>query len=57
MARYIEVIKWNWKGEKDVDANTVTFFDTLEEALHEYNSDKADLKLTDAEVFICEIMR
>ena len=56
MAKYMEVIKWNWKDETYMEPNTITFFDTLEDALHEYNTDKKDLKRTDAEVFICEIL-
>lgn len=57
MAKYVEVIKWNWNGESGVEENTVTFFDTLEAALIEYNYDKRNLSSTDAEVFICEILR
>ena len=56
MAKYVEIIKWNWQGEKDVEDNSVYFFDNFEDALREYHSDIADLRHTDAEVYICEFL-
>lgn len=57
MAKYVEIIKWNWHGEKDVENESVYFFDTYDEALREYASDIADLRHTDSEVYICEILK
>lgn len=50
---YIEIIKWNWNDEHLSGDVSVYFYEEKEEAVSAYNSDKEDLKLTDAEVFLC----
>ena len=54
--KYVEIIKWNWRGEKGGEETTTTFFQSKVKALVEYKRDTKDLKDTGAEVYLCEVL-